>query len=192
MSRPAVFIDKDGTLIADVAYNVDPHRIALSEGAGPALRSLQALGFELIVVTNQPGVGEGRFPASALAPVRGHIESLLAEHGVRLRDFCFCPHAADARPACRCRKPAPGLLTQAAREHGLDLAESWMVGDILNDVEAGRRAGCRTVLVDCGNETEWLLSQSRMPHFVASDLRGAATVIAAARECSRQAAEAVQ
>ena len=80
---------------------------------------------------------------------------------------------------CDCRKPQPGLLHEAAAEHGIDLAGSWMVGDILNDVEAGNRAGCHTVLIDNGNETEWLLTPARMPDLVAADLYSAAQQIAA-------------
>lgn len=175
--KRAVFIDKDGTLIADVAYNVDPDRIMLTPGAGAALQLLQASGFELIVVSNQPGVAEGRFAAHALEPVRARIEALLDPYGVRLRDFYFCPHARDADPPCACRKPAPGLLRLAAREHAIDLAQSWMIGDILHDVEAGRRAGCRTVLLECGNETEWRLSPWRMPDLMTRDLTVAASLI---------------
>jgi histidinol-phosphate phosphatase family protein len=179
MKRRALFVDKDGTLIRDVAYNVDPDRIELTPGVGPALRLLQDHGFALIVITNQPGVAEGRFPATALKRVRARIEQLLTPHGVVLNGFYFCPHAPlRGAPACACRKPEPGLLQRAAAEHDVDLAESWMVGDILNDVEAGRRAGCRTALIDCGNETEWILSPWRMPDLVTADFATAARLIA--------------
>jgi histidinol-phosphate phosphatase family protein len=178
MSRCAVFIDKDGTLVPDIAYNVDPERICLTPGAGPALRRLQAQGFGLVVITNQPGIGEGRFPAAALTRVRARIEALLARHGVTLDGFYFCPHAPRAGAApCACRKPAPGLIQRAAAELDIDLASSWMVGDILHDVEAGRRAGCRTALIDCGNETEWELTQWRLPDLVAASLETAARLI---------------
>ena len=188
MSRAAVFIDKDGTLISDVPHNVDPDRIALTPGAGTALQTLQASGFELIVVSNQPGVAEGRFPVEALKMVRARIEALLADHGVQLSDFCFCLHAAHTDPPCPCRKPAPGLLEQAAGKHALDLAASWMIGDILNDVEAGRRAGCRTVLLDCGNETEWELSPWRLPDLMTRDLTLAAALIGQVVQDERSAA----
>jgi histidinol phosphatase-like enzyme len=79
--------------------------------------------------------------------------------------------------ACDCRKPAAGLIARAATEHGIDAARSWLVGDILNDVEAGRRAGCRTILLDHGNETEWQRSPEREPHFLAGDLSEAAAII---------------
>jgi histidinol phosphatase-like enzyme len=95
-----------------------------------------------------------------------------------LDGFYYCPHAPDA--GCDCRKPAPGMLERAAREHGVDLRASWMIGDILDDVEAGRRAGCRTILLDNGNETEWRDGEQRCPDYVARDLAQAAAIIAAA------------
>lgn len=183
--RPAVFLDKDGTLIEDVPFNVEPGRITLTPGAGEALSLLEAAGFALVLVSNQPGVALGRFPASALAAVDRRLARLLAPHGVALDAAYYCPHApapgAGRLPACACRKPAPGLIFRAAREHRLDLQRSWMVGDILNDVEAGRAAGCRTVLVDNGGETEWKLSPARMPHFTVPALLEAARLIVAAQ-----------
>lgn len=178
MGAPAVFVDKDGTLVDDVPYNVDPERIALTRGAGPALRTLADRGFRLIVVSNQSGIGRGLFPETALDAVGGRLWSLLAEHGVRLDDFVYCPHApSEDGGGCECRKPAPGLLRAAAERHGLDLERSWMVGDILDDVEAGRRAGCKTILVHNGNETEWSSGADRRPHHVVSDLEEASWVI---------------
>ncbi len=181
---PAVFLDKDGTLIEDVPYNVDPAQIRLERGALEGLRLLQEAGFHLIVVSNQPGVAHGYFLQSALVGVETRLRELLAAGGVALEGFYHCPHhpegsVADHARVCDCRKPQPGMLRRAAEEHGIDLARSWMVGDILNDVEAGRRIGCRTVLLDNGHETEWLLSQLRRPDHVASDLAAAARIILA-------------
>ncbi len=179
----AVFIDKDGTLIDDVPHNADPDRIRLSDGAGEALHALRAQGFLLIVVSNQPGIARGLIPEAAMADVRRRIDELLAPHGVQLDGFYYCPHWPHGRLsclafACGCRKPRPGLLLAAAAEHGIDAGRSWMVGDILDDVEAGRRAGCRTLLIDNGNETEWLLGPMRRPHRLARDLRHAARLVA--------------
>ena len=103
VTRAAVFLDKDGTLVHDVPYNVDADRIVLVPGAGEALRLMQASGFALIVVTNQPGVAEGRFPAAALRRVRGRIEALLAPYEVALTGFYFCPHAPARAGAASCR-----------------------------------------------------------------------------------------
>ncbi len=179
----AVFIDKDGTLIDDLPYNVDPERIRLSDGAGDALRSLQARGFLLIVITNQSGIARGRIPEPAMAGVHARIADLLAVEGVALDGFYYCPHWPHGRLArhafaCDCRKPRPGLLLRAAAEHGIATDQSWMIGDILDDVEAGRRAGCRTLLIDNGNETEWVLGPLRRPHRLARDLSQAAHIIA--------------
>jgi len=165
--RKAVFIDKDGTLVHDVPYNADPALSRFTPHAMKALRLLHERGFALVVVTNQPGLGTGRFALDAFINLRDDIERRVrAEASVALTGFYFCPHAPGplGEPLCACRKPEPGLLTRAAEEHGLDLARSWMVGDILNDVEAGRRAGCRAVLLDVGNETEWKMSPLRCPH----------------------------
>ena len=188
---PAVFLDKDGTLIEDVPYNVDPDLIRLAPGAGVGLPLLHAAGYRLIVISNQSGVARGLFPEAALAGVEARLRALLADLGVPLAGFYYCPHHPEGSVdsyavACACRKPEPGLILRAAHEHGIDLARSWFVGDILHDVEAGRRAGCRTVLIDNGNETEWLLSPQRLPHHLAADLAQAAHIILAADAVSEQ------
>jgi D-glycero-D-manno-heptose 1,7-bisphosphate phosphatase len=179
--RKAVFIDKDGTLVHDVPYNADPALTRFTPHAMKALHLLHERGFALVVVTNQPGLATGRFGLDAFVALREDIERrVLAEAGVPLTGFYFCPHApgADGEPQCACRKPEPGLIVRAAQEHGLDLTRSWMVGDILNDIEAGRRAGCRTVLLDVGNETEWKMSPLRRPHARCVHLLDAARYIA--------------
>jgi D-glycero-D-manno-heptose 1,7-bisphosphate phosphatase len=174
MKHRAVFLDKDGTLVENVPYNVDLSRVALAQSAEQALRTLSSNGFRVIVVSNQPGAALGAFPEEALKEVHAHLASVLPA----LDGFYYCPHRADA--GCGCRKPATGLLERAAREHDIDLAASWMVGDILDDIEAGRRAGCRTILLDVGNETEWRMSAARAPHHVAADLGQAAAIIVGA------------
>jgi D,D-heptose 1,7-bisphosphate phosphatase len=176
---PAIFLDKDGTLIEDVPYNVDPAQMRLCQGVATGVRRLHEAGFALVVVTNQSGVARGYFAESAIAPMEQRLRQLL---GVPLAGFYYCPHHPEGTVAgygvrCDCRKPEPGMLLRAQAELGLDLAQSWLVGDILNDVEAGRRAGCRTVLIDNGNETEWLLSSGREPHQTALTFDQAADVI---------------
>ena len=183
--RRAVFLDKDGTLIDDVPYNVDPQRMRLACGAAAGLPALHRAGYRLIVVSNQSGVARGLFAEAALADVRRRLEEMMDAIGAPLGGFYYCPHHPRGRVpayavACDCRKPAPGLLLRAAEELGIELAASWLVGDILDDVEAGRRAGCRTVLIDNGNETEWRDGHHRMPHLAAPDLAAAAERILAA------------
>jgi len=179
----AVFLDKDGTLVDDLPYNVEPARITLCSGAGTALRLLSRLDYRLFVVTNQAGIAFGRFGEAAMSIVHDRLQDLLFRERLTLDGFYYCPHhpegsvAAYARD-CHCRKPLPGLLLQAAHEHGIDLRASWMIGDILHDVEAGNRAGCRTLLLDNGNETEWRLGPRRIPTRMAPDLYAAAVLIA--------------
>jgi D-glycero-D-manno-heptose 1,7-bisphosphate phosphatase len=181
--KKAIFLDKDGTLIDDLPHNVDPRRMTLCRGAGAGLRIFARLGYRLLVVTNQPGIAKALFREAALQPVRHRMADLLQREHVRLHGFYYCPHHPDGvlphyALACTCRKPQPGMLLQAAREHGIDLAASWMIGDILHDIEAGKRAGCKTVLINNGNETEWDFSAQRMPDLVADDLQEAAQRIA--------------
>jgi len=148
--RAAVFIDMDGTLVDDPPGNVDPALLRLKPGAAAALAMLAARGFALLVVTHQSGLARGTFTRAQFARLQAALEQQLrAAADVKLLDVLVCPHAPapDGRPSCLCRTPAPGLLLRAARRHDIDLARSWMVGDMLDDVEAGRRAGCRTLLL---------------------------------------------
>jgi histidinol-phosphate phosphatase family protein len=177
-----VFLDKDGTLIKNVPYNVDPARIALARGAPEALAMFRDARLDVVVISNQPGIAFGRFTEEAMTGVRDRIAELLLRFGVHCRGLYYCPHHPDGSVpryavSCECRKPKCGLLLRAAAEHDIDLSVSWMVGDILDDVEAGRRAGCRTVLIDNGGETEWVEGPLRRPHVVVSDLARAARAI---------------
>lgn len=184
VSRRAVFLDKDGTLVENVPYNVDPDRIRLVPGAGPALRLLGAAGFRFFVVSNQSGVARGLFEELELAAVEACLRELMAREGVALDGFYYCPHHPDGTVAehaveCLCRKPQPGLLLHAAAEHGVDLAASWLIGDILDDVQAGHAAGCATVLVNNGGETEWMSGHHRTPDIITAGLPEAARAILA-------------
>ncbi|OWQ90005.1 hypothetical protein CDN98_05845 [Roseateles terrae] len=164
--RPCLFLDKDGTLIENVPYNVDPAKLRFMPGAGEALAQLREAGLSLVIVTNQAGIAKGLFTRAQFARLQEVLlRRLQEEFGVVIDDVAVCPHSPDAkgRPACLCRKPAPGMLIRAARAHHLDLARSWMVGDILDDVEAGHRAGARGLLFDSGGETEWRRSPLREP-----------------------------
>jgi D-glycero-D-manno-heptose 1,7-bisphosphate phosphatase len=191
--RRAVFLDKDGTLLKNVPYNVQPERMQLTAGAGAALRRLYAHGYALIVVSNQPGVALGYFDLPALRGVERQLRLLFAACSVPLAGFYYCPHHPRGRVgryavACRCRKPAPGLVLAAATIHDIDPTHSWMIGDILDDVEAGQRAGCRTILLDVGAETEWRRGPFRNPDFVAADLPAAAERITTAGSQRRRLA----
>lgn len=182
MLTPAVFLDKDGSLIEDVPYNVDPAHLRFTSGAVEGVKMLAEAGFPIVLVTNQPGLTTGRFTRAQFAVLqRALTEKLEAESGVALAGVYVCPHAPDSSGlvSCLCRKPAPGLLHQAAIANRYDLSRSWMIGDILDDIEAGRRAACRTILLDVGNETIWRLSPLRVPHYRCATLLEAAKVIVA-------------
>jgi D,D-heptose 1,7-bisphosphate phosphatase len=179
----AIFLDKDGTLVDNIPFNVEPRRITLATGAGAALRLLSRLDYRLFVVSNQDGIAHGHFTEDAMHAVGNRLADLLFREQLTLDGFYYCPHHPEGAMAqyavnCHCRKPQPGMLIKASMDHDIDLAASWMVGDILHDVEAGNRAGCRTVLIDNGNETEWRLGPRRIPTRIAPDLYTAAMLIA--------------
>lgn len=142
--RPALFLDRDDTLIVDVPYPRDPGKVALLPGAAEVLGCLRGRGYALVIVSNQAGVGRGLIAPEEAAAVHARCAELLAHAGVPLDGAYYCFHHPDA--GCSCRKPAPGLILQAARELGLDLARSFMIGDKVLDVAAGAAAGCRTIL----------------------------------------------
>lgn len=184
--RPAIFLDKDGTVLKDVPYNVDPVLMQFAPGAQAGLQRLGRLGLPLIIISNQPGIGMGLIRRDDLLVVKQHLASMFQAAGACLAGFYYCPHHPQAKAAhyayaCDCRKPAPGLLRQAALQRHIDLEASWFVGDILDDVEAGKRAGCKTVLLDNGNETRWELGAWRTPERVEADLDGASQWIS--RQC---------
>jgi len=178
----AVFIDKDGTLIPDIPYNIDPAKITLETGVIEALRLLKSENYLLVVISNQSGLAKGFFTETQLTAAWNHIVRQLYSYRLSIDAFYYCPHdptgvVQQFAVSCDCRKPMPGLLLTAARDLRISLPESWMIGDILNDVEAGNRAGCKTVLIDNGNETEWEMNDSRQPTFKASNLLEAASFI---------------
>jgi histidinol-phosphate phosphatase family protein len=182
MSSPAVFLDKDGTLIENVPYNVDPALIRLADGALQSLGLLQQAGYQVIVVSNQSGVARGYFGERDLIPVESRLRQQLAEGSVALSGFYYCPHHPEGAlqlysRECVCRKPKPGMLFEAARHHRINLSTSWLIGDILDDIESGNRAGCRTILLDNDHETEWRITPVRRPDFIVQNLLAAADVI---------------
>lgn len=150
MKRPALFLDRDGTLVHDEGYMSRPGQLRLIRNAVPGIRRLVALGYVPVVVSNQSGVGRGLFTRRQLDAMMKRLKRMLADRGVRLAGMYVCPHRPDT--GCACRKPKPGLLRRAARELGLDLRRSIIVGDSARDVEAGRAVGARTILVATGAE----------------------------------------
>lgn len=183
----AIFIDKDGTLIKDVPYNVDPSLIRFEDYAFESMKSLQLKGYLVFIISNQPGIGLGRFEEKDLEVVKEKIARSFSENELILDGFYYCPHRPNE--GCNCRKPKPGLILKAAEENNIELSQSWMIGDILNDVEAGTSAGCKTVLIDNGNETEWIWSRNRIPDLIARNLKDAAEYILDLKEIDRERLE---
>jgi D,D-heptose 1,7-bisphosphate phosphatase len=140
-----IFLDREGTLIHDAGYLKDPHQVRLLPGVGEALAALQRQGFSLVLVSNQSGLARGLITEEQARQVHLRMLTSLAPYGVRLDGAYYCRHHPEA--GCRCRKPRPGMLIRAARELGLDLSRAFMIGDKSTDVEAGRQAGCRTILL---------------------------------------------
>jgi D-glycero-D-manno-heptose 1,7-bisphosphate phosphatase len=179
----ALFLDRDGTLVHARHYPSRPEQLVLYDGIGDGLRELQSAGFKLVVVTNQSGIARGYFTEADLDAMHRHLRQQLAAVGAHLDAIYHCPHHEHGvLPAlairCDCRKPQSGMLRRAATDLNLDLERSWLVGDILDDVEAGRRAGCRTVLVDLGTESPPDVPM-RTPHYVARDIRHALDIVRA-------------
>ncbi len=148
--RKACLLDRDGTIIVDRIYLNTPKEIEYLPSAIEGLQKMQQMGFMLFVVTNQSGIARGLVQIENLYRIHQQIREDLAQHGVQISGFYYAPYSADSdHPA---RKPNPGMLEYAALDFGLDLQNSWMIGDRMIDVEAGHRAGCKSILV--GNTVE--------------------------------------
>lgn len=145
--RPAVFLDRDGTIIEDRNYLGDPAGVYLLPGAAEAIVALNQAGWPVIVVTNQSGIGRGYFSEADYRAVADRMIELLTAEGASVEATYFCPHAPGVLPDCLCRKPAAGLFEQAAKEKGLDLARSHYVGDRVRDLVAGIERGGRGYLI---------------------------------------------
>jgi D-glycero-D-manno-heptose 1,7-bisphosphate phosphatase len=173
----AVFLDRDGTLVVERGYITEPDQIALIPGTADAIVRLRAAGWKVIVVTNQACIAKGMISEEELTAIHFRMAAMLGAEGAQLDGIYFCPHHPDGSVEeyardCDCRKPLPGLLEQAAGEHGLDLAASVMVGDTLRDLEAGRAVGARSVLVLTGKGSPASAEAHGADH-VAADLAAA-------------------
>jgi D-glycero-D-manno-heptose 1,7-bisphosphate phosphatase len=179
MLRPAVFLDRDGTLNVDRSYLTKPEQLQLLPGVGPALQQLRTAGYALVVATNQSAVGRGLMTTAELQAVHAEMSRQLAELGVFLDGIYYCPATPVSSDPLTSdhpdRKPAPGMLLRAAHDLQLDLADSWMIGDTLRDVLAGQNAGCRgCVLVRTGQPFDEARITLARPFMIADDLSAAA------------------
>jgi mannose-1-phosphate guanylyltransferase len=187
--RPAVFLDRDGTLIEHVPYLSDPALVRLLPGAAEALVRLRRAGFACVLVTNQSAIGRGMLTVERLEEIHTELDRQLAAQGATLDAVYYCPVAPDGddRTLVECpdRKPGPGMLLRAAAERQLDLAASWMVGDLISDVLAGLNAGCRSILVHSGQTTAAAAPTAAGRSLVAADLAAAADLILSTRSAVR-------
>jgi D-glycero-D-manno-heptose 1,7-bisphosphate phosphatase len=156
MSRPAVFLDRDGTMIEERGYLDRLELLSIFPWTADAIRLLNRAGYATVVITNQAAVGRGLIDEPFVHRVHGEIDARLALGGARIDGYYYCPHFKESaieqyRVSCNCRKPKPGMLEQAIRELDLDPARSVMVGDRSLDVLCGRAVGARTVLVRTGH-----------------------------------------
>jgi D-glycero-D-manno-heptose 1,7-bisphosphate phosphatase len=144
----AVFLDRDGVInrkAPEGEYISRWEDMEFCPGVFSAVLDLQRAGFKIVVITNQRGIALGKMRLIDVEDIHSRMKEAFASHGVKFTDIYFCPH--DIGENCQCRKPKPGLLLQAAQEHGLDLSRSWMIGDAVSDIEAGKSAGCKTVRI---------------------------------------------
>lgn len=170
-----MFIDRDGTLAEEMGYLNHLSRFRMFPFAAEAIRRLTRAGFATIVVTNQSGVARGYFPESLVVEINELMKQQLAAAGAQLAGIYYCPHGS--ADGCNCRKPKTGLLERAAKEHGLNLSRSYVIGDRYADVELARRAGARSVMVRTGygeGELQWHADEwPAQPDHVAPTLREA-------------------
>jgi D-glycero-D-manno-heptose 1,7-bisphosphate phosphatase len=172
-TRRFIVLDRDGTIIEEHEYLSQPEQIRLIPGAGAALRELQQMGFGVVVITNQSGIGRGFFDQAQLGRIHQRLEQLLVGEGVRLDGVYVCPHLPD--DDCACRKPRLGLMEKAAKDLGFRLEDSIVIGDKACDIEMGRAAGALTFLVRTGYGTQ--AENEAAADFVIDDLAAATAAI---------------
>ena len=174
--RPAVFLDRDGTISEEVGYLNHVSRFRMFPFAAPAIRRLNEAGYPVVVVSNQSGVSRGYFPESFLQTITELMTAQLAAAGARVDAVYYCPHTA--AEGCECRKPKTGMLDRAAREHALDLGRSYVVGDKYVDIDLAHNVRAQGILVRTGygeGELQWNSAEwPAPPDFIAEDLSQAA------------------
>jgi D-glycero-D-manno-heptose 1,7-bisphosphate phosphatase len=170
-----VLLDRDGTINVERHYLSDPDQVELVPNAAEGLAELKRLGLGVIVVTNQSGVGRGIFDEARLNEIHDRLRQVLRASGVELDGIVSCTHRPDE--GCGCRKPLPGLVEAAAREHGFSPKESFVIGDKPCDVDLGRAVGATTLLVRTGYGGRYATDAAVQPDYVVDDLLHAARVI---------------
>jgi len=171
MNRPAVFLDRDGTIFKDTGYPGDKSPIDFLPGVPESLRKLQ-IDFQLIIISNQSGVGRGIITHDEMKRVHHKMIEKLADEKIKITDSYYCPHAPSDN--CVCRKPKPAMIETAAKKWGVNLSQSYMIGDKLSDVLAGYHAGCKSILLGKDRSAKENHIKRPYPHFVATDFKSAA------------------
>lgn len=182
MSDKAIFLDRDDTLIEDPGYISSPEQVKLLDGVAEALVELKSLGYKLIVVTNQSAVARGIVTEKVLGEIHKRLEQLLAEKKAFLDRIYYCPYHPDGvvakyRKESDFRKPNPGMLLRAAEEMDIDLGQSWCVGNSISDMEAGSRAGCKTILIDLPSHKQQLEPGQSRPGYKAVNIKEVVNII---------------
>lgn len=175
MKQPAIFLDRDGTLIRYVRKPNKASHMRLMKGVPEALRMLHELGFLLIVITNQPMVSRGEITLAGVRKLHAILQKRLEKTGVSIDAFYICPHQYEDH--CACRKPKIELIRRATKKYNIDLKRSFFIGDDMRDIEAGRRAKIRTILVKTGNAGKDKRFFDPKPTFVARDLLAGALIL---------------
>ena len=182
MKKPAVFLDRDGTVNEQMGYINHPSRFVLIPGVIEAIRALNEAGFLTIIVSNQSGVARGYFPETLVEDVHTLLQGLLREKGAYLDGIFYCPHyprgtVEGYRTRCSCRKPGTGLIDQACQSFDIDLPGSYVIGDRYTDIELAQRSKLTGILVKTGyglGDIEYILPQKQVrPHYIARDLSDA-------------------
>jgi len=182
MSHKAIFLDRDGTIIEDPGYINSPEQVTVLEGAAEALSQLKSLGYKLVVVSNQSAVARGMVTEKTLTKIHKRLKQLLNQKGVSLDGIYYCPYhpdgtVAEYRKQSQLRKPNPGMLLKAAKEIDIDLGLSWTIGDSDRDIEAGQRAGTKTILIQNSSQNKQTLPGRAQPDHKAVNITEAVNII---------------
>ncbi|HEY5220725.1 MAG TPA: HAD family hydrolase [Candidatus Paceibacterota bacterium] len=180
--RPAVFLDRDGTIIRQVELLHKPSQLKLFPAAAPAIKAFNKMGYLVVIVTNQPVVARGMIGPKEVDHIHAVLIDRLGKRGATIDAVYYCPHHPLAnvkkyRMVCKCRKPAPGMILQAAKDHGIDLKKSFLIGDSTQDILAGNRAKVKMILVRTGHGGKDPWQHEGKPDFIVRDLAGTVNII---------------